>query len=59
MALRVVSIKMEEELVELLDELARRRGLSRSELIRRAVLEYISERPDARVYRSRRLKIYA
>ena len=58
MTLRVVSVKMPEELLELLEELARRRGLSRSELIRRAIIRYLEEAPDVDVYVSRRWKIY-
>ena len=59
MVMRVVSVKMPEELLELLEEFARKRGLTKSEVIRRAIMEYLSERPDVKVYRSRRLKIYA
>lgn len=59
MVMRVVSFKIEEELLELLEEFARKRGLTKSEVIRRAIVEYINERPDMKVYRSKRLKIYA
>ncbi len=57
--MRVVSFKIEEDLLEMLEEFARKRGLSKSEVIRRAILEYINERPDLKPYIGRRMKIYS
>ena len=42
MGLRVISVKMEEELIELLDSYARKLRVSRSEIIRNAVEELLS-----------------
>ncbi len=42
MGLRVISVKMEEELIELLDSYARKLRVSRSEIIRSAVEELLS-----------------
>jgi len=41
--MRVVTVKMEEELVEAIDVFARLRRMTRSELIRRAVREYLEK----------------
>ena len=57
--MRVVSFKIEEDLLEMLEEYARKRGLTKSEVIRRAIIEYISERPELKPYISKRMKIYA
>lgn len=43
MPLRVVTFKMEEEEVDRLDYYARRKGLSRSEVIREAVRQYVTK----------------
>ena len=40
--LRPVTIKLEESLVEQLDNIAMRKGITRSELIRRAIKKYIT-----------------
>ena len=40
-SLRLVTFKADEELVRRLDEYARARGLSRSEVIREAIAEYL------------------
>ena len=40
---RTVALKVDEELLERLEEYARRRGISRSELIRRAIEEYLKQ----------------
>lgn len=39
--MRVVTVKMEEELLERLDDFARLKGVTRSEVIRRAVELYL------------------
>ncbi|MCX8196014.1 MAG: ribbon-helix-helix protein, CopG family [Acidilobaceae archaeon] len=41
--MRVVSFKAEEELVELLEELSRKKNVAKSEIIRRALRNYISK----------------
>ncbi|RLG77657.1 MAG: CopG family transcriptional regulator [Thermoprotei archaeon] len=60
--MRVVSFKLEEELLELLDLYARQRGKSRSEVIREAIVNLLqsevgtiklSQRPDLRVKKLR------
>ena len=56
--LRTVTVKVPEELIELIEELAKRRGATKSEIVRRAIIRYLEEAPDMRIYRSRRLKIY-
>jgi metal-responsive CopG/Arc/MetJ family transcriptional regulator len=43
MGLRVISIKMEEDLIELLDSYARKLRTTRSELIRNAVEELLNK----------------
>ena len=57
MALRVVSFKVEEELVELLERVARERGLTKSEVIRRALRQYLVK-SDLKPFVTRRMKIY-
>jgi len=42
-AIRVVTFKVDEEVVEELDRLAKRRRLTRSELIREAIERYLRE----------------
>lgn len=53
--MRVVSVKMPHYLLELIDAFAAARGLSRSEVLREAVLEYLrgreALRPQVRVRR--------
>uniref|UniRef100_A0A7J3ZIJ4 Ribbon-helix-helix protein, CopG family n=1 Tax=Fervidicoccus fontis TaxID=683846 RepID=A0A7J3ZIJ4_9CREN len=41
--MRVITIKIDEELLERIDLSARKYGISRSELIRRAVIRYLSK----------------
>ena len=55
--MRVVSFKVEEELLDIIEEYARKRRISKSELIRRALRDYIrghGEKP----YITRRVKVY-
>lgn len=55
--MRVASFKAEEDLLELLEKYARKRKLSKSEIIRRAIrnyLHYHGERP----YITRRIRVY-
>ncbi|GBF08887.1 ribbon-helix-helix protein, CopG family [Aeropyrum pernix] len=57
--LRVVSFKIEEDLLELLEEYARRKNLTKSEIIRRALEKYLREKPDMKPYVGKVMKIYA
>ena len=57
--MRVMSFKMDEELAEIIENYAAARGISKSELIRRAVREYIaSRRGNDRPYITRRVKVF-
>ncbi len=56
--MRVVSFKVEEELLRLLEEYAQRRGVPKSEVIRRALRRYL-ENSDLNPVRTGRLKVYA
>ncbi len=51
--MRVVTFKVEESLLEAIDELARARGVSRSEVIREALLRYVSGKREYVRVRSR------
>ena len=44
--MRVVSFKLEEEWVEIIEQVARQRNITKSELIRRALRKYIGEGED-------------
>ena len=44
MPTRVISLKIDEELLEEIDSAARELGLSRSELIRRILKDYVEQR---------------
>lgn len=57
--MRVVSFKIDEDLLEMLEEYARKKGMTKSEVIRRAIEAYIREKPQIRPYIGKRLKIYA
>ncbi len=54
---RVVSFKVEEELLDILEEYARKKKISKSELIRRALRNYIREHEE-KPYITRRVKVY-
>ena len=63
--MKVVSLKIEEELDDALEEIAERQKISKSELIRRAVLSYLNylrkleEQTAAnRPYITRRVRVY-
>lgn len=57
--MRVMSFKMDEELAEIIENYAATRGISKSELIRRAIREYIaSRRGNDRPYITRRVKVF-
>ena len=55
--MRQVTFKIEEELLEMLEEQARKRNTTRSELIRRAIRQYIVGN-QSKPFVTRRLKIY-
>ena len=53
----MVSFKIEEDLLDILEELARRRNTTKSEVIRRALKQYITNHDD-RPFITKRIKIY-
>ena len=55
--MRVVSFKVEEELLDILEQYAERKRISKSELIRRALRSYIRENEE-RPYITRRVRVY-
>jgi len=55
---RVVSFKVDEELLDLLENYARQRGVPKSEIIRRAIRAYLVT-VDDRPFVTRRIKIYS
>ena len=55
--MRIVSFKVDEDLLELLENLARERQLPKSEIIRRALRFYIDSL-QPKVYITRRLRVY-
>ena len=57
-AVRVVSFKVDEELLDLLENYARQRGVPKSEIIRRAIRAYLVT-VDDRPFVTRRIKIYS
>jgi len=56
--MRVVSFKVDEELLDLLEEHARRKGVPKSEIIRRAIQAYLVTIDD-RPFVTKRIKIYS
>lgn len=56
---KVVSFKVEEDLLDLMERVARRKGITKSELIRQAVKKYLLDNEDERkVIATRKIKIY-
>lgn len=55
--MKVVSFKVDEDLYNLLEEYAREVGVPKSEVIRRAVREYILNRRK-KPYLSKRVRVY-
>ncbi|MCE4618640.1 MAG: ribbon-helix-helix protein, CopG family [Desulfurococcales archaeon] len=55
--MRVVSFKVEEDLLEILEEYARKKKISKSELIRRALRNFINE-TEEKPYITRRVRVY-
>jgi metal-responsive CopG/Arc/MetJ family transcriptional regulator len=56
--LRVISIKINADLLWLIDRIAESEGVSRSEVIRRAIRYYIENAHGRRVIATRKIKIY-
>ncbi len=56
--MRVVSFKVEEELLMLLEEYARKRGMPKSEVIRRALRRFL-EQSDLKPITTPRLRVYS
>jgi len=66
-AMKVISLKIEEELDDRLEALVEEKGISKSELVRQAILHYLDYlkwleeqlKPDGnKVYITRRVKVY-
>ena len=55
--MRVVSFKLSEDLYEILQEQAWKRKLTKSELIRRALRQYIQQ-SEEKPYITRRIRVY-
>ncbi len=55
--MRVVSFKIEDDLLAMLEEYARKRNMPKSEIIRRALKQYMSKQED-KPFITRRMKIY-
>lgn len=55
--MRVVSFKVEEDLLRMLEEYARERGMPKSEVIRRALKRFL-EQSDLKPITTRRLRVY-
>ena len=53
----MVSFKVEEELLDIIEQYAVRKRISKSELIRRALRNYIRENEE-KPYITRRVKVY-
>ena len=57
--MRVASFKVEEDLLDLMERVARRKGISKSEFIRQAVKKYLLDDEERRrVIATRKIKIY-
>lgn len=56
--MKVVSFKIEEELLELLEEYSKKRNTTKSEIIRRALRNYIM-RDSRSPFETKRIKIIA
>ena len=56
--MRVVSFKVDEDLLEMIEEDARKRNMSKSELIRAAIRAYLNGARESKPFISRRIRIY-
>ena len=57
MGVRVVSFKLEEDMYEILQEQAWKKKLTKSELIRRALRNFLAE-TEEKPYITRRIRVY-
>ncbi|MGC8621429.1 MAG: CopG family transcriptional regulator [Caldisphaera sp.] len=55
--MKVVSFKLEDDLLEILEEYSKKRNVTKSEIIRRALQNYISNEKD-KPFITKRIKIY-
>ncbi len=56
--MKVVSFKLDEDLLEILEDYAKRKNITKSEIIRRALRNYIMNSND-KPFITRRIKIYS
>lgn len=56
--MRVVSFKIEEDLLQLLEEYSKKKNITKSEIIRRALRNYIM-RDSSKPFETRRIRIIA
>jgi len=56
--MRVVSFKLDEDLLEALEWAAREKGVPKSELIRRAIKHYLQQHMRKRPYMTKRIRVY-
>jgi len=54
---RVVSFKIDEDLLSLLEEYSRKKNVTKSEIIRRALRQYIQDRVE-KPYITKRIRVY-
>ena len=59
MGMRVVSFKVDDDLLEMLEYVAKQKRLTKSELIRAAIRAYIEGEREKRPIVTKRIKIYA
>jgi metal-responsive CopG/Arc/MetJ family transcriptional regulator len=57
--MRVVSFKVDDELLEMLEELAKRKRMSKSEIIRTAIRVYLLGENPKKPFVTRRIRIYS
>jgi len=57
--LKVVTVKMPQELIEAMEEMSRVLGITRSEFIRKAVSHYLRECRKALIPRPKIVKLYS
>jgi len=58
MPLRVVTFKIEEELLERLDKYCKEKGLPRSSVIREAIIMYLHEKERKIIGTTRRIRVW-
>jgi len=55
---RILSFKVEDELAELLEIVAKQKGVTKSEIIRRALRNYLMQNKHGKPFVTPRMKIY-